>query len=231
MKRFTETAKWDDPWFRRLPPEMKLLWAWLLDRCDNAGIIDPDLELASFQIGYQYPIDTLSKLDGRVIQIACGKWFIPKFITFQYGELSHECRAHKPIFQSLEKHSIDAKQLHLKGYPKGINTLQEKEKEKEKDTHAHASARQTKSRATLDEVVEFTRSIQLPDTDAHATFYKWEGNAWTNNGKPIKDWKATIRSWKAGGFLPSQKNGVKPAQVLPSGELFQPLFAGHDPTK
>lgn len=51
MKRFTETTKWDDPWFRKLTPAAKLLWQWMLDHCDGAGVIDPDLELASFQTG------------------------------------------------------------------------------------------------------------------------------------------------------------------------------------
>jgi len=78
MKRFTETQKWEDAWFRRLPLELKTLWSWLLDKCDNAGVIDPDLDLASFQIGYQYPIDTLSKFDGRVVKLANGKFFIPR---------------------------------------------------------------------------------------------------------------------------------------------------------
>jgi hypothetical protein len=209
MKRFTETTKWEDPWFRRLPPEMKLLWSWILDRCDNAGIIDPDIDLASFQIGYQYPIDTLSKFDGRVVQIECGKWFIPKFIQFQYGELSTDCRAHKPVFQSLEKHGINATDLHLKGYPKGINTLQEKDKDKDKEKDS-SRARQSKAKATIENVVEFTRTLGLPDTDAEACFWKWESNGWTNGGKPIKDWKATIRSWRAAGHLPSMKqNGFQ----------------------
>tara|TARA_R110000868_G_scaffold51318_2_gene162881 strand:- start:558 stop:881 length:324 start_codon:yes stop_codon:yes gene_type:complete len=73
MKRFTETQKWEDPWFRRLRPEMKLLWQWLCDKCDNAGIIDPDLELASFQIGYQYPSDTLLEFGERVVLLDCRK--------------------------------------------------------------------------------------------------------------------------------------------------------------
>ena len=131
MRRFTETQKWEDPWFRKLKPEMKLLWQWLLDRCDNAGVIDPDIELASFQIGYQYPINTLSKFGERLVLLECKKWFIPKFINFQYGRLSSECKAHKPIFTSLQKHDIPPS---LIGYPKGINTLQEEEEEKEKET-------------------------------------------------------------------------------------------------
>lgn len=226
MKRFTETSKWDDPWFRRLPPEMKLLWQWLLDRCDNAGIIDPDIDLASFQIGHQYPMDTLSQFGDRVIQIDCGKWFIPKFITFQYGELSAECRAHKPVFQSLEKHQIDATKLHLKGYPKGINTLQEKEKDKDKDS-SRARAREAKAKAPIEDVIEFTRSQNLPDTDGEACFWKWEANGWTNGGKPIKDWKATIRSWKAAGHLPSQKHNGSHKPQQQTGML----FPGYRPDK
>ena len=127
MKRFTETQKWEDPWFRKLAPELKLLWHWLLDKCDGAGIIEPDIELASFQIGIQYGPDTLSQFNDRVTILDCGKYFIPKFIGYQYGNLSRDCKAHNPVFSSLEKHG-------LKGYPKGIHTLQEKEKVKDKET-------------------------------------------------------------------------------------------------
>ena len=135
MKRFTETQKWEDPWFRRLKPEMKLLWQWILDRCDGAGIIDPDIELASFQIGYQYPLDTLSEFGDRVVDLDGGKYFIPKFIAFQYGQLSEDCRAHGPALQSLRRHGLE-------GYSKGIQPLKVKvkvkdtEKETEKDSYA-----------------------------------------------------------------------------------------------
>ena len=127
MKRFTETQKWDDPWFLELPMHLKLLWQWLCDKCDNAGVVDPSIKLASFHIGYQYPINTLSKFGNRLVKLPCGKFFIPKFIEFQYGTLSKDCKAHNPIFISLEKHG-------LKGYPKGIHTLQEEEEDKEKET-------------------------------------------------------------------------------------------------
>jgi hypothetical protein len=197
MKRFTETQKWDDPWFRRLSPEMKLLWQWLCDRCDNAGVIEPDIELASFQIGYQYPMDTLLKFDGRLVQISGGKWFIPKFIEFQYGQLSKDCKAHNPVFVSLQKHSIN---FDLKGYPKGIHTLQEKEtdQDKEKDQEKEQRRPSQKRYATHSEVVSYGRSQPFPISEEcmDAFFDRMEEIGWTDDrGLPLADWRARFRRY------------------------------------
>lgn len=67
--------------------------------------------------------------------------------------------------------------------------------------------KELKARGSVEEVKEFCKSESLPESDAIWFFHKNEGNGWTNGGKPIKDWKATIRSWKAGQYLPSQKPG------------------------
>jgi len=194
MKRFTETQKWEDPWFRRLSPQMKLLWQWILDRCDNAGVIDPDIELASFQIGYQYPIDTLLEFGERVVKLPCGKWFIPKFIAFQYGQLSADCKAHKPIFLSLQKHSLN---LDLNGYPKGINTLQEKEKEKEKETVKEESeipkSNARLRRPTLSQAIEAASQIGI--TKEAAEFW-W-------NTREASDW---MKGSAGGGTMPVGSN-------------------------
>jgi hypothetical protein len=57
-------------------------------------------------------------------------------------------------------------------------------------------------------VVEYGRELGIPDSDSEWFFFKCHGNGWTNGGKPILRWKATIRSWKSAGYLPSQKNGT-----------------------
>lgn len=62
-----------------------------------------------------------------------------------------------------------------------------------------------KGKATFEQVKAFCEEAGLPQSDAEWFFYKCEGNGWTNKGEPIKDWKATIRSWKAGSYMPSQK--------------------------
>jgi len=167
----------------------------LTDTCDNAGVIEVDLDLASFQIGYQYPINTLSELGDRIQLLPCGKHFIPKFIPFQYGQLSEDCKAHKPVFASLEKHGI-------KGYPKGIDTLQEKEKEKDTEKEEEPTA---KSRGTEDEFRGYAVQIGLKAEDGSYLIDHLKENGWKRGNAPIKDWKATMRKWKAAKWLPSQK--------------------------
>lgn len=204
MKRFTETAKWEDPWFRKLKPEMKLLWQWLCDKCDNAGIIDPDIELASFQIGYQYPSNTLLELGERLTVLDCGKVWIPSFIPFQCGKLSEDCAAHKPIFQSLEKHGIDRVSIGYQ-YPlrKGIGIGKGKEEDarEEKPTE--------KARGTREEFEEYSAEIGLPKTDGQFLHDHFLESGWKRGKEPIKDWKAAMRKWKSAGWLPSQKTATK----------------------
>ncbi len=209
LKRFTETLKWSDPWFRKLPPESKHLWLWLLDNCDAAGVIDPDFDLATFQIGYPMGIDTLKSLDNRVVSLPCGKLFIVKFIQFQYGEkLSTDCKAHNPVFASLSKHGI-------KDYPKSIHTPQDKVKEIDsvKDTIKESGSKFKKP--SIEEVKLHCSKAGISMTDAEWFFYKCEGNGWTNAGRPMKSWQMTLISWKTAGYLPSQKNHANNSKPNP----------------
>jgi hypothetical protein len=199
MRRFTETQKWDDPWFRRLRPEIKLLWQWILDRCDNAGVIDPDIELASFQIGIEYGPDTLSELGERIQKLPCGKWFIPKFISFQYGTLSKACKAHNPIFASLQKLSIE---IDLKGYPYPMDRVQEEEKEtdqeKEKEKEEEDRSKNRKRYATYDEVIAYAKSqpMAISDECIDAFFDRMEEIGWVDDrGLPLANWQARFRRY------------------------------------
>lgn len=55
------------------------------------------------------------------------------------------------------------------------------------------------------EVEAFCLSISLPISDGTYFWNTQEAGGWTRNGKRIKDWKASIRAWKAGKYMPSQK--------------------------
>ena len=76
---------------------------------------------------------------------------------------------------------------------------------------------QGKPRPSLEEVKLCCSKAGLPESDAIWFWNKCEGNGWTNGGKPIKSWPHTIASWKAGGYLPSQKNNKPPLASRPTG--------------
>lgn len=142
MKRFTEAEKWKDGWFRKLKPVHKCLWFYLLDNCDHAGVIDPDWELVTFQIGSKVSEADLDSFEKQVVILPNGKLWIHGFIRFQYGNLSRECKPHAPVFAAMDRSGIDFDLISkgiegyskvIEGYRVGSQSLQDKDKEKEKD--------------------------------------------------------------------------------------------------
>jgi hypothetical protein len=131
-KRFTETAIWQDEWFMELPPDYKLAYMFLKDNCDCAGIWKPNKRLAVIMIGC--PIDWedfFNQCDGRIKIIQGGYWWLTKFVDFQYGTLSENCKPHTKVFEALRKYDL-LKRVN-KGYPKGTSTLEDKEEDKDKE--------------------------------------------------------------------------------------------------
>ena len=124
-KRFTDTDKWKKPFIRGLEAPYKLLWFYILDDCDHAGIWIVDLEIASIRCGHTfYEKDVLKIFNGQVDVVRKGEiWFIRDFIDFQYGTLNPENRAHKSVLDRLKKYKIKPLISPLQGA-----------KDKEKDT-------------------------------------------------------------------------------------------------
>lgn len=100
----TDSTKWSDGWFGDLPMDMKLVWLYILDMCDHAGVYKVNLKLLKFQTGTDRTEEQiLEYLKDRVYLAENDKWFIPKFITFQY----------KNFFTSKTPAIISAKELLL----------------------------------------------------------------------------------------------------------------------
>jgi len=131
-KRFTDTNKWRKPFIKGLSLEYKLLWFYILDDCDHAGIWQVDLEIASLRIGYDFNIkDCLSTFGSKVIEFHNReKWFIKDFIDFQYGELNPKNRAHNSVISLLKKYKLLEKNKELLSPLQGAK---DKDKDKDKD--------------------------------------------------------------------------------------------------
>ena len=125
-KRFTDSKKWDDPWFIDLSNEHKLLWIFILDKCDHAGIYKHSERLTRFMFGDVKFGDFIKVCNGRLVSLKPYTYYVPKFNEFQYGELNPDNRVHKSVIDILEKEGA------YKGLISSMEGCKDKDKDKEK---------------------------------------------------------------------------------------------------
>ena len=83
-KRFTETDKWSDPWYRKLNPVQKCLFSYCCDNCNNAGFIEIDLEAWAFPISCSIKdLEGAWQGLGRGLLVADGWAFVRNFLKHQ----------------------------------------------------------------------------------------------------------------------------------------------------
>lgn len=127
-KRFTDTNKWDKAWFRSLGSGLRDVRQYLLDKCDNAGIWEVDLDTLAHFTGQAVTLEDIQKaFRGEVYPVGNDKLFIPGFIQFQYGELSETSKPHVSVIKRLKSLTL------WEAYQRVSSTLKDKEKEKDMD--------------------------------------------------------------------------------------------------
>lgn len=127
-KRLTDSNKWDDPFFIDLSAQYKLLWIYILDKCDHAGIFKWSNRLVKFNLDTEYDVVKVFEIFGkRIVKITNEKWFIPKFIEFQYSELKENNKVHQSVISILKREGI------YKEYSSSLQGAKEQDKDKEKD--------------------------------------------------------------------------------------------------
>lgn len=212
LRRFTDTLKWDDPWFRQLPGVQKLVFLYVIDRCNNAGFWEVDEDA----IAWHTKVDR-KHLEGawkgleRGIKGASGWVWVRRFLKHQKNEpLTPHNPAHKQILMLIKDQVERFKDCpEFKEFvgpymgllcPIGIGTGTGKGKKRE------SAEREKSDRPTSrEEVRSFVVELGIPLTDGDYYWDKWSGNGFKNNRESMKDWRAVIRSHKSAGFLPSQK--------------------------
>ncbi len=73
-------------WFSNLSNDYKIVWLYLLDTCDNAGIFQINIRLLNFNCSTTITEEELLKtFNGRITKFDTDKCIINKFCIFQYG--------------------------------------------------------------------------------------------------------------------------------------------------
>ena len=194
-KRFIDSDIWKKRWWRNLPPKMKLFYFYMLTQCDHAGMYDVDLELAEFQIGMPVKQSDVDKyLKNHIEIIKEDKWFLRKFVDFQYGQLRDTNNAHISVIKILNKYGINlaANEELTSSCSADQDKEQEqnmvKEKEKEMDTSILEVSKEHKK------TIGYRRTMFLKKISDHAEKYPKEmrinfADYWTESGGNKMRWE------------------------------------------
>ena len=184
-KRFTESGKWKKKWIRQLDPKYKLFWFYLLDNCDHAGVFDADIESASFHIGLEYTEEeVLEVFNRKIVPFKTDKWFIPKFVEYQYGELNENNRAHLSVINILNKYKLLGANKPHRSPLKG-NKVKVKKQVKGKDKNSQLEV----VKNNLGELQQ-----EFPDVNVKFEYDKFVDYL-AANGKTYKNYNAGFKNW------------------------------------
>lgn len=174
-KRFTDTEIWDKAWFMELKPELKCLVKYVRDKCDLAGIWNPNYALASLLIGVKVTEEDILGIDnGKQFELLPdGKIYCVDFVEFQYGStLSPSSPVHKKVLDLLNKYSIKY------------------------DTKIEVKT--NFSEPTLEEVIE---EMKTKTTEYNAKIQAekfinyYDSNGWRVGRNKMKSWKGAVAGW------------------------------------
>jgi hypothetical protein len=132
-KRFTDNQKWSKPFIRSLEAPYKILWLYILDECDHAGVWQVDMDVARIKTGCgDLAIEQAKKVFGDKIVMFDNdeKIFVQDFIDFQYGTLNPENRAHNSVLAILSKYKLNKK---IKPLTSPLQGCKDKDMDKDMD--------------------------------------------------------------------------------------------------
>lgn len=202
-KRFTDTEKWKKPFIRNLSAPYKLLWLYICDDCDHAGIWQVDIDVAKIRIGEDInEQDAVKFFKDKLVRIDKGnKWYIPSFIDFQYPSgLNPDNKAHGGIIKILQKYNLlddEFKPLVSPLYG-AMDMDKEMEMDKDKVMVKKKLAKNTNSKCTFEQVYEYMslrigKEIAKIEAEKFVNYY--ESNGWKVGKNPMKSWGAAANNW------------------------------------
>lgn len=130
-KRLTDTEKWHDDWYISLSNDYRIIWQWLLDNCNHAGVCKRSIRLLNLMCNTDISEkELIENMAGRIIQVD-NNWFIPKFLKFQYASLHSNRPVIISVVKELEKNGLLG--LIPESFGNDYLIIKDKDKDKDKD--------------------------------------------------------------------------------------------------
>jgi hypothetical protein len=154
--------------------------------------------------------------NGRIKVLTPEKWFIPKFIVFQYGDLDDSSRVHKSILKTLKKEGVS------KECRQGIDTTKDQDKDKDKDKDNVKASSNIIINVTKEEYQKLIETYGLTHTKEYIERLTDYAAQFPAKFKRYASHYATIRNWMRRDNVkklpPKPKEQVQERFIQPSVE-------------
>jgi hypothetical protein len=245
-KRFIDTDIFKKRFLRGLQGPYKLLWIYIFNDCNHAGIWIVDLEVANIYIGPFRPKLDEDRIVGyfnhdkrRVIPFNRGKWFLPGFIKFQYGSLNPKNRAHNSVIQLLQNENLLEPYFELRDgqyfidkektediQNKVLVSPLEGAKEKEKDLDKDKDKNKDKNKGGFQPpcleviIMEFQKKGVTGESgkrEAEIFFNHYDCKGWLVGDQKMKKWNSAVAGWVARKKKKEREQKQSKTQPVPPG--------------
>lgn len=133
-KRFIDTDIFKKGFVKGLQAPYKLLWMYLLNDCNHAGIWEVEIDIAEKRLGLVFETNPVEVFKDKIIVFDGGeKWFIPSFVEFQYGKLNPQNRAHNSVLEILNSYNLLIHLEKSKALTTPLQGCKDMDKDKDKD--------------------------------------------------------------------------------------------------
>lgn len=202
MNRITNCEKWQDTWFSDLSPNAKLVFIFLYENCNNAGIYEINKKFMLFLLGLNEKElkEAIKELKKSYIKSKDDtRIWLKNFLKHQKQlPLNPKNGAHKHIILLLEENTNDPDKF--KGCKEMVSLIPVIE-DKPKTKKVRRTTKKFK-KPTVEEVKAFMEEKQFKLAKVEAErFWNWfESNGWKVGKNPMKNWKGAVNSWMSNWY-------------------------------
>jgi len=203
-KRFIDTGMFSDSWFCELTPNSKLLYIYLITKCDHAGIIDLNIRLAEFETGIKQlakSFQTVRKdLGNRLVSLRDNYYILPKFVKYQYPKgLNANVKAQQSVINRLREFDQDYNSLLTVREELSNSSLTVQDKDTDTDKDKDMDSDKVKKKRFIHpeiwEVKAYFCEKGYSEESATRAFNGYDAAEWHDtNGKPVRNWKQKMNN-------------------------------------
>jgi hypothetical protein len=203
--RKIHTSFWSDPFIQDLDNDHRLFYLYLLtnERTKQCGIYEISKKQMAFELGYT--IDRVSKLlayfikTGKILysdttkEVALKNW------------LKYNGSTSPKVASCIKSELCLVKDRVLIEYVNGIYTASQEEEEQEEEQEQEKRFQ----KPTIEDVKTYMKEQGMNDISERWMSH-YESNGWLVGKNKMKDWKASVRTWKLNNLQTEEIKTNKP---------------------